>query len=65
MPGVPVLDLSRCTGCEACLEVCPEVFIMNPAGYIEVADLPAYAEACVEEAIKYCPAACISWEERP
>lgn len=38
---------------------------MNPAGYIEVADLPVYAEECVEEAIKYCPAACISWEGGP
>lgn len=38
---------------------------MNPAGYIELADLPSYPEECVEEAIKYCPAACISWEDRP
>ena len=65
MSKAPVLDLSRCTRCEACLEVCSEVFVMNPAGYIEVADLPVYAEECVEEAIKYCPAACISWEGGP
>ena len=65
MSKVPALDLSRCTRCEACLEVYPEVFIVNPVGYLEVVDLPAYAEECVEEAIKYCPAACISWEVRP
>jgi len=65
MARVPALELSRCTVCEACLEVCPEIFAMNPAGYIEVADLPSYPEECVEEAIKYCPAACISWEDLP
>jgi ferredoxin len=65
MPRIPALDLSRCTRCDACLEVCPEVFILNSAGYLEVVDLPAYAEECVEEAIRYCPAVCISWENRP
>jgi ferredoxin len=63
MAKVPVLDLGRCTDCEGCMEVCPEVFRRNDMGYIEVIDLPAYAEACVQEAIKCCPADCISWEE--
>jgi len=61
MARTPSIDLSRCTGCEACLEVCPQVFVMNAAGYIEVSDLPQYPEECVEEAMKYCPAECISW----
>ncbi|MEA3417438.1 MAG: ferredoxin [Thermodesulfobacteriota bacterium] len=32
-------------------------------GYIKVAELSDYSEPCVEEAIKYCPEDCISWEE--
>jgi ferredoxin len=45
-----------------CVSVCPEVFSMNDAGYIAVADLDDYPEACVAEAIKYCPEDVISWE---
>lgn len=64
MAKAPVIDLGRCVGCEACLEVCPQIFSFSDAGYIEVADLPDYPEDCVEEAIKYCPTDCITWEER-
>jgi len=46
-----------------CIEVCPEVFIQNDAGYIEVIELETYPEAEVDEAIKYCPEDCIHWEE--
>jgi ferredoxin len=35
---------------------------LNSAGYIEIAELSPYPEEGVEEAIKYCPADCISWE---
>jgi ferredoxin len=60
---VPVIDLSECTDCEGCLDLCPTLFRRNDAGYIEVMDLSEYSEEEVEEAIKNCPADCISWEE--
>ncbi|CAN2042344.1 ferredoxin [Candidatus Magnetomoraceae bacterium gMMP-15] len=59
---IPVIELSECIFCEICTEVCPSVFKMNDAGYIEVADLSEYPEAEVDEVIKNCPANCISWE---
>lgn len=63
MQRAPVIDLSACTDCESCLEVCPEIFKRNQAtGLIEVADLPDYSEEKVQEAIALCPAECISWE---
>ena len=40
----------------------PSVFVLNDAGYIEVADLDAYPVDEVNDAIKYCPEDCISWE---
>ncbi len=55
--------MPECTLCEGCIEVCPSVFSFNRLGYIEVADLAVYPEALVDEAIKYCPEDCISWEE--
>jgi ferredoxin len=45
------------------MEACPGVFRMNDAGYVEVADLSAYPEAEVDDAIKNCPADCIFWQE--
>ena len=59
----PVVELSDCILCEVCVDVCPAVFAMNDAGYIEVADLSEYPEDDVDEAVKNCPADCIYWEE--
>jgi hypothetical protein len=44
------------------VEVCPSVFRLNDAGYIEVVELSFYPEMEVNEAIKYCPEDCIYWE---
>jgi ferredoxin len=60
---IPVVELSECIKCEVCVEVCPAVFRMYDAGYIDVADLSSYPEPEVEEAIKNCPADCIHWAE--
>jgi ferredoxin len=59
---VPVIDLEDCTECDACVEICPEVFIKNDLGLIVVSDLSAYPEEEVDEVIKNCPCDCISWE---
>ena len=55
------VDLSDCKLCEVCVAACPDVFRINDAGYIEVADLDDYPDAEVAEAIKNCPTDCISW----
>lgn len=60
----PVVDIGLCTLCMGCVEVCPEVFsFIDQTGYIQVADLPAYPQKEVDEAIKYCPEDCICWED--
>lgn len=61
---VPVVDIGVCSLCMGCVAVCPEVFHENDTGYIEVIEMDCYPEAAVDEAIKYCPEDCISWEER-
>jgi len=58
---IPVVELSDCIKCEICIDVSPSVFRMNSAGFIEVIDLAHYPENEVDEAIKNCPADCISW----
>jgi ferredoxin len=57
----PIVELSDCILCEVCVEVCPEVFTLNAAGFIQIAELAGYPEIEVEEAIKNCPTNCIYW----
>ncbi|MEE4266081.1 MAG: ferredoxin [Desulfobacteraceae bacterium] len=59
----PVIELSDCISCGVCAEVSPEVFRLSDAGYIEVVELDSYPEDEVNDAIKYCPTDCISWDE--
>jgi ferredoxin len=60
---IPVVDLSQCTLCGGCIEVCPSVFRLNDVGYIEIIELNSYPEKAIDEAIKYCPEDCIYWED--
>ncbi|MBW2594231.1 MAG: ferredoxin [Deltaproteobacteria bacterium] len=60
---IPVVDIGNCTLCGGCIEVCPQVFFLNETGFIEVTDRTVYPEDEVDEAIKYCPEDCISWDE--
>lgn len=62
MSKPPVVDLSRCINCGVCTGCCPAVFVLNPAGYIEVADLPDYSGLDIYEAVKNCPADCIAFD---
>jgi len=55
--------MGDCVLCEICVEVCPQVFSLNDLGYVDIADRKQYPEDCVDEAIRNCPARCISWEE--
>jgi ferredoxin len=59
----PVVELGDCTLCEGCVALCPQVFRINDAGFVEVVDLDAYPTDEVNEAIKNCPTDCICWEE--
>ena len=64
MKKVPRIDMSEFVDCESCVELCPSVFKKNKdTGLIEVADLSAYPEDGIEEAMSLCPADCIAWEE--
>lgn len=58
-----VIDQEECLGCEACVEVCPDVFRFEEDE--EKAYVIEGAEGggdCVDEAIASCPAECITFE---
>ena len=65
MGRVPIIDMSDCTDCESCLDLCPSVFIRNKeTGLIEVVELSEYPEKEIREAINCCPKGCISMERK-
>jgi len=59
-----VIDADECTGCETCVELCPEVFEFDEETETARVILPEGGpEDCIEEAIDSCPAECIYWED--
>jgi len=60
-----IIDLSECVLCDICVEVCPDVFIKNDAGYIEIieSNVTLFFEDDINEAIKNCRGDCLSWDE--
>ena len=59
----PEVDLSECSKCGICVDLCPTIFQINDAGYVEVVGSHHGLEEDVDEAIKNCPGDCISWKE--
>jgi ferredoxin len=63
MKKIPDINLADCSCCQGCEALCPEVFRLNPAGYMEVAALDEYPGEAIDEAISKCPEDCLSWLE--
>ncbi len=59
----PTVDLDLCTGCGACVDMCPEVFALNDDGLSTVINPTGAPEDKIQEAIDSCPVDAISWAE--
>ncbi len=59
---IPAIDLEYCIQCDICIELAPQAFQINDAGFVEVCDLDNYLDEEIHEAIKNCPKDCICWE---
>jgi ferredoxin len=64
MSRIPVIDEESCIGCNACVEVCPGVFVFNDTlGWAMVMFPDGAPEEKIQEAIDICPVHCIDWVE--
>lgn len=58
------VDADLCTGCELCVETCPDVFEMaEDIAAVKVDDIPHDAEDCARQAADECPVEAIIVEE--
>ena len=59
-----VVDPDLCTGCELCVDTCPDVFAMKDDIAVMIVDtVPEDSEDCTRESAESCPAEAISIEE--
>ena len=59
-----VVDADLCTGCELCVDTCPDVFEMGDDVAVAKVDVvPAEFEDDARDAAESCPAEAISIEE--
>lgn len=58
-----IIDSYECNGCGSCVEICPEVFVMDDDGEKAILiDPDAEVTDKVEEAAAYCPQKCIEFD---
>jgi ferredoxin len=62
MAKVPIVDVDLCTGCELCVETCPDVFEMEDDIAV-VSNADGASEEEIQEAIDNCPVEAITWQE--
>ncbi|MEN8198545.1 MAG: ferredoxin [Thermodesulfobacteriota bacterium] len=56
------IDVYECNGCGSCVEICPEVFVMDETDEkATLVDSDAEVTEKVEEAAAYCPQKCIDF----
>jgi ferredoxin len=57
-----IIDVYECNGCGTCVEICPEVFVMDDWGKAALIESDAEVTDKVEKAAAYCPQKCIYFE---
>ena len=57
------VDRSICTGCNVCVEMCPDVFELDEDGVAVVYHERGDSEDALSDSLDACPEACIHWQD--
>ncbi len=57
------IDVDECIGCAACVDSCPDVFIMTDDNLAEIQNMDGASEEEIQDAMDACPVTCIFWED--
>lgn len=64
MSSIPVIEIEDCVGCGSCVEICPQVFVLNESlEKAQVINPSGCTEEKINEVIETCPVSCIHWED--
>ena len=63
MAKVVYVDQNECTGCNLCVDTCPEVFRMTDNDVAEAFNPTGADESKIQECIDNCAVTCIHWKE--
>ena len=60
----PLVVEEECIACNACVEICPEVFQVNESlGFAQVLNPGGGSQDKIQEAMDACPTHCIHWAD--
>jgi ferredoxin len=57
------IERASCTGCNVCVEMCPEVFELDEEAVAMAHPERADGEAELEDCMDACPEGCIHWRD--
>ena len=57
------IDRPACTGCNVCVEMCPEVFELDEDAVAIISNSRGDTEEAIGDAIDACPESCIHWRD--
>lgn len=59
------IEMEDCILCGVCVDLAPQIFTLNDAGYIEVEDHGKGDTSGFDQAVANCPKDCIIVKDRP
>lgn len=63
MPKTPWVDREECISCGVCVDMCPEVFMLDDDDKSECYNPDGAPEEEIQKAMDDCPVQCIHWRE--
>ena len=57
------IDRPACTGCNVCVEMCPDVFELDEDGVAVAMNPKGDSDDAIQDCLDACPESCIHWRD--